>query len=178
MKIMGLFAALCGGLILVLSKESSALGSNVLLGDIFILINAISYAFYMLLVKPLTKSYSPIQVTRWVFTFGLFLILPFCWRDFTLTEWASFTPSSWAALSLVVIGATFLAYLFIAYGIHHLSPSTTGAYIYTQPVFSAIIAIVFLKEEPAIYKLIAAVLIFGGVYMINRKPKQVTEVTN
>ena len=174
MKIFGLLTALSGGLILVLSKENSALGSNVLMGDIFILINAISYAFYMLLVKPLTKTYSPLKLTRWVFTFGLFLVLPFCWKDFTLTQWASFTPTSWAALSLVVIGATFLSYLFIAYGIHHLSPSTTGAYIYTQPVFSAVIAILFLKEEPALYKLIAAILIFGGVYMINRKSKQET----
>jgi drug/metabolite transporter (DMT)-like permease len=177
LKIIGLLTALAGGIILVLSKESSALGSNVLLGDIFILINAISYAFYMLLVKPLTRTYSPIQLTRWVFTFGFFLILPFCWKDFTLTQWEAFTPKSWMALSLVVIGATFLSYLFIAYGIHHLSPSITGAYIYTQPVFSAIIAILFLKEEPALYKLIAAILIFGGVYLINRKPKQLSANT-
>ncbi len=174
MKIFGLLTALSGGLILVLSKENSALGSNVLMGDIFILINAISYAFYMLLVKPLTKTYSPLKLTHWVFTFGLFLVLPFCWKDFTLTQWELFTPASWAALSLVVIGATFLSYLFIAYGIHHLSPSTTGAYIYTQPVFSAVIAILFLKEEPTLYKLVAAILIFGGVYMINRKSKQKT----
>jgi drug/metabolite transporter (DMT)-like permease len=174
MKIFGLLTALSGGLILVLSKENTALGSNVLMGDIFILINAISYAFYMLLVKPLTKTYSPLKLTRWVFTFGLFLVLPFCWKDFTLTQWALFTPASWAALGLVVIGATFLSYLFIAYGIHHLSPSTTGAYIYTQPVFSAVIAILFLKEEPALYKLVAAILIFGGVYMINRKSKKET----
>ena len=171
LKIAGLLIALSGGIILVISKESSALGSNVLLGDIFILVNAISYAFYMLLVKPLTQTYSPIQLTRWVFTFGLFLILPFCWKDFSATRWEAFRFESWAALSLVVIGATFLSYLFIAYGIHHLSPSITGAYIYTQPVFSAVIAILFLKEEPALYKLIAAILIFGGVYLINRKAK-------
>jgi len=169
LKIAGLMVALAGGVILVLSKENSGLGSNMLVGDIFILVNAISYAFYMLLVKPLMQNYTPLKVTRWVFTFGFFLILPFCWNDFMLTKWESFTFSGWAALSLVVIGATFLAYLFIGYGLHHLSASVTGAYIYTQPVFSAIIAILFLKEEPALYKLIAAVLIFGGVYMINRK---------
>jgi drug/metabolite transporter (DMT)-like permease len=169
LKIAGLLIALGGGVILVLSKENSGLGSNMLVGDIFILVNAISYAFYMLLVKPLMQTYTPLKVTRWVFTFGFFLILPFCWSDFMQTQWESFTFSGWAALSLVVIGATFLAYLFIGYGLHHLSASVTGAYIYTQPVFSAIIAILFLKEEPALYKLIAAVLIFGGVYMINRK---------
>jgi drug/metabolite transporter (DMT)-like permease len=169
LKITGLIIALAGGTVLVMSKEGSALGPNMLLGDIFVLINAISYAFYMILVKPLTHSYTPLQVTRWVFTIGMFIILPFCWKDFSATNWSAFTPGAWASLSLVVIGATFLAYLFIAYGIHHLSPSITGAYIYTQPVFSAGIAIIFLNEEPAIYKLVAAVLIFSGVYLINRK---------
>ena len=169
LKITGLIIALAGGTVLVMSKEGSALGPNMLLGDIFVLINAISYAFYMILVKPLTQSYTPLQVTRWVFTIGMFFILPFCWKDFSATNWSAFTPGAWASLSLVVIGATFLAYLFIAYGIHHLSPSITGAYIYTQPVFSAGIAIIFLNEEPAIYKLVAAVLIFSGVYLINRK---------
>jgi drug/metabolite transporter (DMT)-like permease len=169
LKIWGLISALAGGVVLVLSKESSALGSNILLGDIFVLINAISYAVYMLLVKPLMRNYTPIQVTRWVFTFGLFIILPFCWKDFSVTDWKLFTPGAWAALGLVVMGATFFAYLFIAYGIHHLSPSITGAYIYTQPVFSAGIAILFLNEEPALYKLMAALLIFTGVYLITRK---------
>jgi drug/metabolite transporter (DMT)-like permease len=169
LKILGLITALTGGVVLVLSKENSALGSNILLGDIFVLVNAISYAVYMLLVKPLMQTYTPIQVTRWVFTFGLFIILPFCWKDFSVTDWSLFTPGAWAALSLVVMGATFFAYLFIAYGIFHLSPSITGAYIYTQPVFSAGIAIIFLNEEPALYKLMAALLIFTGVYLITRK---------
>jgi drug/metabolite transporter (DMT)-like permease len=169
LKIIGLITALTGGVVLVMSKENSALGSNILLGDIYVLINAISYAVYMLLVKPLTLSYTPLQVTRWVFTFGFFLLLPFCWSDFVVTDWHAFTAGAWASLGLVVIGATFFAYLFIAYGIHHLSPSITGAYIYTQPVFSAGIAIVFLNEEPALYKFLAAILIFTGVYLINRK---------
>jgi drug/metabolite transporter (DMT)-like permease len=169
LKITGLLIALTGGIVLVSSKESSVLGSNILLGDIFVLINAISYAVYMILVKPLTQTYRPLQITRWVFTIGLFIMLPYCWKDFAATDWSAFTPNAWAALSLVVIGATFLAYLFIAYGIHHLSPSITGAYIYTQPVFTAGIAIIFLNEDPALYKLVAALLIFSGVFLINRK---------
>lgn len=174
-KIAGLCSAFAGGVLLVLSRESSTLGSNMLLGDILIVINAASYAVYMILVKPLTKTYSPIQVTRWVFTFGLFYVVPFCWNDIQHTQWDAFTPTSWGSLCLVVIGATFLAYLFIAYGLHHLSATITGAYIYTQPVFSAIIAILFMNEQPALYKLLAALLIFGGVYLINKKGKETTK---
>jgi drug/metabolite transporter (DMT)-like permease len=38
-----------------------------------------------------------------------------------------------------------------------------------QPVFAAVIALVFLKEPLELYKIIAAILIFTGVYLCNKK---------
>ena len=65
----------------------------------------------------------------------------------------------------------FLAYLFNIYGIKILGASMAGFYIYTQPVFAALIATIFLKEELSIYKIVAAALIFTGVYLANRPVK-------
>jgi len=168
-KISGLFLAIAGAAVLILSKGESVIGANILLGDVLITINAISYAVYFLLAKPLMVKYGPLTVIRWVFTFGLPMMLPFCWNDFIETKWENFDANSWIALSFVVIGATFLAYLFTAFALHQLSPSATGSYIYVQPIFSAAISIIFLNEEAALYKLLAAVLIFTGVFLINRK---------
>lgn len=64
-----------------------------------------------------------------------------------------------------------MAYLFNTYGVSTLGPSITGAYIYTQPVFAAIIAILFLREQFDLYKGIAAILILAGVYIVNMKRK-------
>jgi drug/metabolite transporter (DMT)-like permease len=168
-KIAGLLFAIAGATVLILSKGESTIGSNMLLGDILITINGISYAVYFLLAKPLMVKYGPLTVIRWVFTFGLPMMLPFCWSDFLATDWERFNINAFGALAFVVIGATFFAYLFTSFGLHQLSPSATGAYIYVQPVFSAAVSIVFLNEEAALYKLLAAVLIFSGVFMINRK---------
>jgi drug/metabolite transporter (DMT)-like permease len=169
LKIAGLLTAIGGATLLILGRENSVIGSNMLLGDIFIIINAVFYAFYYVLVKPLMQKYSPIHVVRWVFTFGLVLILPFCWGDFRAIEWSSFTTMHVAALAFVVIGATFLAYYFTAYGLQHLSASAVGAYIYLQPLFSAIISILYFHEALTATKLIAAVLIFTGVFLVNKK---------
>ena len=46
-----------------------------------------------------------------------------------------------------------------------------GFYIYTQPVFAALIAMIFLKEELSLYKIMAAALIFTGVYLANKPVK-------
>lgn len=169
LKITGLVLGIGGAAMLILMKDISHTGSDILLGDIMVIINAISYAFYLVLVRPLMATYSGIQILRWMFTLGALVILPFGMQQFIATDWSAFTLSHWLALSAIAIGATFLAYLLNVYGISIIGASATGAYIYTQPVFAAIIAILFAGEHFSVVKLIAAILIFTGVYMANYK---------
>jgi drug/metabolite transporter (DMT)-like permease len=172
LKFTGLVLGIGGATMLILLKDNSHKGNDILLGDIMVIINAISYAFYLVLVRPLMKTYSGIQVLRWIFTFGSLVILPFGMQEFLATNWQAFGLSQWMALGFVAVGATFLAYLLNVYGISAIGASATGAYIYTQPVFAAVIAIIFAGEHFSLVKLIAAILIFTGVYLANLK-KQV-----
>jgi drug/metabolite transporter (DMT)-like permease len=171
-KMAGLALGISGALVLVLAKESSGNGDNVLLGDLFIIINAISYTVYFIMVKPLMVKYNAVIVLRWVFTIGLILVLPFGWVEFTEIPWRQYTAVDFTSMGLIVIAGTFLAYLFNLYGIKMLGPSVAGFYIYTQPVFAACIAMFFLHEHLALYKIIAALLIFGGVYLANKQFKK------
>ena len=169
LKIAGLIAGISGATLLILSREQSNIGSNMLLGDVLIIINSIFYAFYYVLVKPLMQKYSPVHVIRWVFTFGLVMIFPFCWQEFATVNWQLFTTAHIAALFFVVIGATFLTYYFTVFGLQHLSPSAVGAYIYLQPLFSALISTLYFQEALTLNKFVAAALIFTGVFLVNRK---------
>ncbi|MFZ1451148.1 MAG: DMT family transporter, partial [Ferruginibacter sp.] len=147
LKVTGLVLGISGALVLVLAKDSAGNGDNVLLGDLFIIINAISYTIYFILVKPLMVKYNAIVVLRWVFTIGLVLVLPFGWVEFTEIPWGLYTAIDFTSMGLIVITGTFLAYLFNLYGIKMLGPSVAGFYIYTQPVFAALIAMFFLHEQ-------------------------------
>ena len=167
-KLIGLALGIGGAAVLVLGKENSGEGNDILFGDILILINAVSYTFYFVLVKPLMLKYDPIVIIRWIFSFGFFLVLPFGWVEFTQIQWAHFTTIDYTCMALVVLTGTFLAYLFNVYGIKILGASIAGFYIYTQPVFAALIAMIFLKEPLSLYKMIAALLIFAGVFLANR----------
>ncbi len=171
LKVIGLALGISGAMVLILAKDSSGDGENVLLGDLFIIINAISYTIYFIIVKPLMSKYNPIVILRWVFTIGLFMVLPFGWIEFTQIPWNEYTVIDYTSMGLVVITGTFLAYLFNLYGIKILGASIAGFYIYTQPVFAALIAMFVLNEELALYKIIAAILIFGGVYLANKQIK-------
>ena len=168
-KLAGLVLGIFGAIMLVTLKENHGTGSNIFLGNVFIIINAISYAFYFVLVKPLMLAYHPFHVIRWIFTIGLIFVLPIGWYEFAYIPWEVFTVKDYAALGFVVLGATFLAYLFNLYGISKLGAGVAGAYIYTQPVFATLLAIFILNEQLTLYKIIAALLIVGGVLLVNRK---------
>ena len=173
-KALGLALGIGGGVLLIMTKEKS--GTASLTGDLFVIINAISYTVYFIIVKPLMVVYSPLHVIRWVFTFGLIFIIPFCWPQFAATHWTTFDASHYTALAFIIVCGTFLAYSFNIYGIRHLGAGITGSYIYTQPVFAAIIATVFLHEGFTTQKIIAGLLIFGGVFLVSkRKPPTVEE---
>lgn len=168
-KLLGLFLGVFGATLLIGAGETGGKGDNLQMGDFLIILSSASYAFYFILVKPLMNRYSPIMVTRLIFTFGFFLILPLSVGEFTQISWEVFGMKEWLLLFLIVIPGTFLAYIFNVYGIKILSASVAGAYIYSQPVFAVIIAVIFLREELSIYKLIAGILIFAGVYLSNLK---------
>jgi len=171
LKVIGLALGISGALVLILSKDNTGSGNNILLGDTLIIINAVSYTAYFILVKPLMQKYNPVVVIRWIFTFGLLLILPFGWTEFMQIPWERYTAVDYTSMGLIVFTGTFLAYLFNVYGIKILGASVAGFYIYTQPVFATLIAMLFLHEELVMYKMIAAALIFTGVYISNKQIK-------
>ncbi len=123
---------------------------------------------FLILVKPLMTKYNPIVVIRMIFTIGFFMILPFCWSEYKDINWNLFSTNDYLMLMLIVFCGTFLAYLFNVYGIKVLGASVAGTYIYSQPVFATIIAIIFLGEALSLYKILAAALIFTGVYLTNK----------
>lgn len=171
-KLAGLALGISGALVLILAKDINGNGANVLLGDLFIIINAVSYTIYFIIVKPLMLKYNAVVILRWIFTIGLILVLPFGWQEFIEIPWQAYTAIDFTSMALIVITGTFLAYLFNLYGIKMLGASVAGFYIYTQPVFAALIAMLFLHENLALYKIIAAALIFSGVYLANKQFKK------
>jgi drug/metabolite transporter (DMT)-like permease len=112
------------------------------------------------------NEYQPLHVVRWVFTFGFIMILPFGWMQFSAIQWPTFEWTHFLSLLSIVFFGNFLAYLFNVYGLRQLGAGVTGSYIYTQPVFTAVIATIFLNERFTIEKLIAGLMIFTGVFLV------------
>lgn len=169
LKVAGIFLGLVGAAGLILNKKQLSLDSSHLVGDLFIFLNASSYAIYLVTVKPLMQKYKPITVIKWVFLFGFMIVIPFGFQEFQAINWESFNSTVWASFLFVVIGTTFLAYLFNIYGLKRLSPSVVSTYIYSQPLIASAVALIMQKDELDAVKIISALLIFTGVYLVSRR---------
>lgn len=171
-KIFGLILGIIGALLILLFKDGFSFGSTTWVGDIFILLNSASYAVYLVLVKPLMSKYKPITVVTWVFGFGFIVVAPFGLSEIASIEWSSFPLDIWWKFAFVIVATTFLTYLFNMYGLNKLSPSAVSSYIYLQPVFAAIFAVILGKDNITWIKIISAILICSGVYLVSKTDKQ------
>ncbi|MEY4215786.1 MAG: hypothetical protein RLZZ68_242 [Bacteroidota bacterium] len=107
------------------------------LGDWLLFGNSLSYAVYLILVKPLMAKYPPIQVITWVFTFGSIFLLMYPPLYFDLAE-TSFNPiptDAWLKIIFVVVAVTFITYLLTVIGLKYVSSTIASVFIYVQPIF-------------------------------------------
>ena len=166
------------GAILLTLKGATGKGDSSL-GDLFLFINSLSYAIYLVIVKPLMQRYKPITVITWVFTFGLgFVILfPPTVPQFIATNYSGFTSEIILKIGYVILGVTFLTYLLTMFGLKYLSPTVSSSYIYTQPVtvilFTWLFSILNWSEDYTgtitFEKIGYMLIIFTGVYITSKR---------
>ena len=171
-KVMGICLGAFGAFLIIFLGKEISLSSETLRGDALVLINAASFAGYLVLVKPLMKKYHPLTVVKWVFLFGMIFVVPAGFEEFKQIDWAHLPIPIWMAILYVVLFTTFFAYLLNVFALSKVNPSLVGSYIYLQPVLASLIALAFAKDELTFIKVVAAVFIFSGVYLVSRKPRK------
>lgn len=174
-KAAGALIGFAGAALLMTNAANGGGKEDNLTGDILVMLNAMSWGMYLVLVKPFMQKYHTITILKWVFLFGLFFVVPFGWSDVAAADYSRIDNTAWTKILFIIIGTTYLAYLLNTYALKALSPAVAGAYIYLQPVMTAIIAIAAGKDNLTWIKVGSALIIFLGVYLVSgnagkRKP--------
>jgi drug/metabolite transporter (DMT)-like permease len=168
-KGIGIFLGLVGAGFLVSNGRSISLSSAGLVGDLFVCLNATSYAIYLVLVKQLMMKYNTMTVLKWVFTFGFIAIFPFTINGFLAADFSNLPPNIWLAFAFILVCVTIMTYLFNAYALQYVTASVVSVYVYLQPLLASIIALSFGKDSLSFGKIVAYILIFSGVLMVSQK---------
>ena len=168
-KIFGILLGLFGTGFLILYGKSIGNAANAPLGNLLVFINAVSYAFYLIVVKKLMDKYNAFTFVKWIYTFGLLMVLPFGWSEYQEIQWTTIPTYILWEIVFVVLFTTFFTYLFNLVSMRELKPTTVSVFIYLQPLFATIFAISLGKDELTLVKIVSAVLIFVGVYLVTQK---------
>lgn len=171
-KVSGIALACLGALLLINTSRSASAPGNIF-GDLLIVLNAVSFGMYLVLVKPLMQKYKAVTIVSRIFAVGAVIVVPFGWQQLLTPDYSSFPTSIWLAIVFMVLAVTILAYLLNTWALRYANPSLVGAYIYLQPVLAIVIATGFGKDVFTPQKGLYALLIFAGVYLVSRTRQNV-----
>lgn len=160
-----------GGALLLIYNSTHAVGTVARtepLGVILLLVNGLSFAGYLGAFRPLISRYNVVTLMKWMFLFALLLSLPFAWGGLLRTDYAAISPRVGWEIAYVVLFATFVAYFLIPIGQKHLRPTLVSMYSYLQPMIAAGVSIAVGMDVFTWQKALAALLVFGGVWLVSR----------
>jgi len=171
-KLAGIFIGMAGAALLILYGQTFYLGDSEVLGNFLVMVNATSYALYLILIKNLSKKYHPLTFAKWLYLFGFILIIPFGLQEFKEVNWSNIPQNALYSIAFITVFTTFLTYLFNLLAIRKLKPTTLSIFIYLQPVIASTYALIVGSDSLNFIKIMATILIFIGVFLVTRKPKE------
>jgi len=173
MKFLGIILGFSGALLLILYGNTSQVvnAPNVTLGNSMMLINSICFGSYLVIVKPLTKKYSTVTLMKWMFLLGIFMTFPITYSEFSEVSWNTLPFEALWRMAFVIVGTTFLTYMFNVYALKTLPATTIGAFTYLQPLITILYAVITGNDILDVVKISACLLVFLGVYLVSKKAK-------
>jgi len=170
----GIALSIGGVLILIFHcvTLSSGADSTSIWGILGMVANCLCFASYVGIFKPLIQKYSVVTFMKWMFLFSSLMALPFSFSAFGKSNLAAVPADVIWHVVYVVVGATFIAYFLIPIGQKRLRPVVVCMYTYVQPVIAMAIALALGLDRLTPLKILATILVFTGVALVNFVPKK------
>ena len=170
----GIALSLVGVMILIFNCVSirSGADSTSIWGILGMIVNSLCFATYVGVFKPVIQKYSVVTFMKWMFLFSSLMALPFSFHAFGASNLAAVPMSVLWQVIYVVVAATFIAYFLIPIGQKRLRPVVVCMYTYVQPVIAMVIALALGLDSLTLLKVIATILVFTGVGLVNFVPKK------
>lgn len=168
-KVMGVFCGAVGAFLLITTGAQVASGNGgVLLGDLLCLSAQLCFAIYLTVFKHLIQRYTVITCMKWMITYAAIVIMPISFSRMQQLPWADIPAKTWWETAFVVVGGTFLAYIFMMQGQKILRPTVVAMYNYVQPIIACIVSVAIGLGVFGLWQALAVVLVFFGVWLVTQ----------
>ncbi|MEM9071910.1 MAG: DMT family transporter, partial [Myxococcota bacterium] len=160
------------GVLSLVGVEEASFGST-FLGDAMIVLNCMSYAAFLVLVRPLAQKHGSLAIVAIGFFTASLAVAPFGAPEIHTVSAATWT--TWALVAYVVAIPTCAAYLINAWALRHATSSEVAIYIYLQPVVGVLLAVAVLDERTDLRGLVSIALVLVGISLVVWRPKEKSE---
>lgn len=148
---------------------SGLLNLTFTIGDAWMLLAAILFAIYSILVvkKPQQLGVWAFQLST--FALGLIFLLPFLVWESAVVAPSDFDTNAVYSILYLGVFASLLSFILWNQSILIIGVAKTGMVYYTLPISSGLMAWYFLDEEIGMLHLVSGVLIVAGILLANRQ---------
>lgn len=169
----GVALSFTGIIYLILSKSSIPGGvtESTPFGIFMIILNILSFSMYLGIFKPLIAKYSVVTFMKWIFLFSACVAMPLSARSLAKVEWTDIPSIQYAELAYLIVCATFVTYFLIPVSQKRIRPTLVSMYTYIQPIIAIVISIAIGMDVLTWQKVLAAVMVFGGVIIVSFSKK-------
>lgn len=158
----GILLALTGVLVL-LRVDELQIRAEWFLGDVLTLVNASSFAFFLVISKDTIRRLGPRRATAGLLGWGALGALAYGGADVLALPGQVWTPRIVALAAYIVIFPTVLAYFLNYWALARVESSQVALFIYLQPILAGGLSVAFLGEVVTGRLIASAVLVFAGV---------------
>jgi drug/metabolite transporter (DMT)-like permease len=169
-KILGIAIIITGVLVLITKGSMQALMHiNFTIGDLLMLVACFFFAYYTILVRQKPADLTPKVFLFSAFVIGTIFLFPFYLWEHLCYKKVIFDTKTVLATTYVGIFASLVSFYLWNEAITLIGTSKTALIYYLIPVFSGILAYVFLGQAIVITQIISMGIIITGLLITNRK---------
>jgi drug/metabolite transporter (DMT)-like permease len=149
--------------------HDSPTGGGSLLGDGLTLAATFCWSLHTVLSQPIVARYGALKTSAYAMSIGSLAFLPLGLPELYRMTPASIPASAWWALGYSIVFSLVAAYCLWYFAVGRVGPTQTAIYSNLTPVAAMVVAYLALDEPVGKRKLVGAVVIFLGIYLVRRQ---------
>lgn len=164
-KLAGILLAFAGVLLLTLGGSGGfQLEHERAVGDFLIVLNSLSGAMGIVVLKKVLGRYSALSAAVYSTTVGALGLIPLALVEIWRQGWPAGSAFSWGAVVYMAVVCTVVAYALWYNALSQLTASETAVFLYLTPIISVILSALLLGEAITIWLLLGGALVLLGAY--------------